>query len=239
MNSGDSIRQRVDVDGYALLPSLIEQPAIDRLVREVESAQHESSGPRSANLRSAFDRLPSAKPLLKKPALLHMLSELLGPQAFAVRGILFDKRPDTNWKVAWHQDTAIPLAEIAAAEGFGPTSTKDGVPHTRAPAALLARMVTVRIHLDDCAEGNGPLRVIPGSHLQGRLNDEAIQKCRAENRAKSITAKAGDALVMRPLLLHASAKADTPRHRRVLHLEFAAEQLPEPLKWHACYRVAD
>jgi ectoine hydroxylase-related dioxygenase (phytanoyl-CoA dioxygenase family) len=43
---------------------------------------------------------------------------------------------------------------------------------------------------------------------------------------------AGDALVMRPLLLHASSPSRKPDHRRVIHLEFAAEDLlPPSMKW--------
>jgi hypothetical protein len=36
---------------------------------------------------------------------------------------------------------------------------------------------------------------------------------------------------MRPLLLHASTVANSPRHRRVIHLEFAADELPDGLAW--------
>jgi hypothetical protein len=30
------------------------------------------------------------------------------------------------------------------------------------PAEILDKMLTLRVHLDDCGEENGPLRVIPG-----------------------------------------------------------------------------
>jgi hypothetical protein len=43
--------------------------------------------------------------------------------------------------------------------------------------------------------------------------------------------KAGDALLMRPLLLHASSEASAPVHRRVIHLEYAACPLPGGLEW--------
>jgi ectoine hydroxylase-related dioxygenase (phytanoyl-CoA dioxygenase family) len=43
---------------------------------------------------------------------------------------------------------------------------------------------------------------------------------------------AGDAMLMRPLLLHASRKSTSHRPRRVVHLEFAAaDALPSPLQW--------
>jgi hypothetical protein len=36
-----------------------------------------------------------------------------------------------------------------------------------------------------------------------------------------------------PLLLHASSSARRPEHRRVIHLEFAAEARPDGLPWMA------
>ena len=36
-------------------------------------------------------------------------------------------------------------------------------------AELLARMLTIRLQLDDSGPGDGPLRVLPGSHCAGKL----------------------------------------------------------------------
>ena len=36
---------------------------------------------------------------------------------------------------------------------------------------------------------------------------------------------------MRPLVLHASAAAQSPSHRRVIHIEYASEDLPNGLQW--------
>jgi hypothetical protein len=49
-------------------------------------------------------------------------------------------------------------------------------------------------------------------------------------------AERGAILAFRPLILHASSAATAPAHRRVIHIEFAAAELPEPLEWQ--YRVA-
>jgi hypothetical protein len=38
---------------------------------------------------------------------------------------------------------------------------------------------------------------------------------------------------MRPLLLHASSPATQPGHRRVVYLQFAADQPPGGRAWHA------
>jgi hypothetical protein len=41
----------------------------------------------------------------------------------------------------------------------------------------------------------------------------------------------GGVVTMCPLLLHASAKSATPGHRRVIHVEYACDDLPEGLEW--------
>ena len=94
----------------------------------------------------------------------------LGAEAFAVRAVLFDKAPTSNWKVPWHQDTAIAVAKRAEAPGFVGWSVKDGVTHVHPPVEILERMVALRVHLDDCGLDSGPLRVLPGSHCHGKLN---------------------------------------------------------------------
>ena len=48
---------------------------------------------------------------------------------------------------------------------------------------------------------------------------------------------AGGAVMMRPLLLHSSHKATDAARRRVIHLEFAAEPLPEPLQWYSADKI--
>jgi ectoine hydroxylase-related dioxygenase (phytanoyl-CoA dioxygenase family) len=93
-------------------------------------------------------------------------------------------------------------------------------------------MLTLRLHLDDCNADNAPLQVLPGTHLQGRLDEGQIGRA-AREPAVICTARAGDVLAMRPTLLHASNKARLPARRRVLHLEFSADALPAPLRWYA------
>ena len=156
---------------------------------------------------------------------------VLGSACFPVRAIYFDKTQGANWKVPWHQDLTIAVKERREAPGFGPWSRKDGVDHVQPPMALLERMVAVRWHLDDCGAGNGPLRVLPGSHRQGRLTAAAIQAWSAREESVTCIVERGGLLVMRPLLLHASSPATVPCHRRVVHIEYAAEPLPSGLEW--------
>jgi ectoine hydroxylase-related dioxygenase (phytanoyl-CoA dioxygenase family) len=157
---------------------------------------------------------------------------VLGTGCLFVRGILFDKTPATNWKVVGHQDLSIAVREKSDVAGFGAWSEKAGVAHVQPPAALLARMLAVRVHLHACTGDNGPVRVLPGSHRAGRLTTDAIEHWKATTEPVTCVVARGGLLAFRPLLLHASSPARYPAHRRVVHFEFAAEPLPAGLAWH-------
>jgi ectoine hydroxylase-related dioxygenase (phytanoyl-CoA dioxygenase family) len=183
-------------------------------------------------VRDLFDVLPIVRDLALRPELHGLATTVLGPACFAVRAILFDKTPDANWKVVWHQDLTIALRERRDVPGFHPWSEKAGIVHVQPPVAVLERMVTLRLHLDDCGPDNGPLRVLPGSHRHGKLSPTAIDRWRTEKPEVACTVNRGGVLLMRPLLLHASSPATVPAHRRVIHLEYAAGGLSGGLEWH-------
>jgi ectoine hydroxylase-related dioxygenase (phytanoyl-CoA dioxygenase family) len=114
--------------------------------------------------------------------------------------------------------------------GFGPWTTKDGVAHVQPPVEILRTMLAVRLHLDTSGPDNGPLRVLAGTHGSGRLGATEIT---AASKARAVTCVVpqGGALVLRPLLLHASSACQEARPRRVIHLEFAVSGLPAGLEW--------
>lgn len=93
-------------------------------------------------------------------------------------------------------------------------------------------MLVVRIHLDDADETNGALKVIPESHKNGRLSASEIQNLRKANKSELCGIKRGEAFLMRPLLVHASSKGTTPKHRCVIHIEYSAENLPNGLEFY-------
>jgi ectoine hydroxylase-related dioxygenase (phytanoyl-CoA dioxygenase family) len=157
--------------------------------------------------------------------------EVLGPAAVVRKATLFDKTPGANWKVPWHQDLTIAVAERQEAEGFTAWSVKEGVQHVQPPAEILEQVLAIRVHLDYAGPDNGALRVIPGSHRQGRLSDEALASLRAEIPEEICTVAAGDLHLYYPLLLHASSASQNAGHRRVLHLEYSAAKLPAGLAW--------
>ena len=155
-----------------------------------------------------------------------LVEPILGRAAFAFRATLFDKTPAANWLVAWHQDRVVPVVARTDEPGFGPWSRKADVVYVEPPAAVLDELLAVRVDLDGSGPDSGGLRVLPGTHRDGVLSPAKIAERRAGLAAMALTVPPRGALVMRPLLLHASSRANTPHHRRIVHLEFAPRELP-------------
>jgi ectoine hydroxylase-related dioxygenase (phytanoyl-CoA dioxygenase family) len=173
--------------------------------------------------RNLLQLWPGVVDLARTPKLAALLTQILGPDGGLVRGLYFDKPPGHTWALPWHRDLTIAVKQHGPLGRFNRPTTKAGVPHVEAPRDLLATMLTVRIHLDDVTEANGPLRVIPGSHKTTATRAEAILRCQA-----------GDAILMRPILLHASGHSAEghAEHRRTVHLEFAPRaELGEGYEW--------
>jgi ectoine hydroxylase-related dioxygenase (phytanoyl-CoA dioxygenase family) len=219
----------LEADGVCVWPARVPDVVVDWLCDELEPLWAEGS--RRGGVRDLLARSAAVRELARSAPVREALGAVLGPGAFAVRGLLFDKTPSANWKVIWHQDLTLAVRERHLVQGFGPWSQKAGIPHVQAPVALLERMLAVRVHLDPCGPADGPLRVIPGSHRSGRLNAEAIGRVRERAPERLCGVDRGGLLLMRPLVLHASSAAGRPTRRRVVHLEMAAEPLPEPLRW--------
>ena len=219
--------------GYAIARRVIDSFLIIRLIEVLEGSEHHRSE-RDGETYGMRDllALEEIRQLAQSSAIMSLVHSVIGPEGRAVRGIFFDKTPAANWPVQWHQDLSIAVTEKMDIEGWTGWSIKHGIPHVQPPAAILERMVSVRLHLDDCGPDNGPLKLRPGTHIRGRLTRERINESGTEVPEEICCLKAGDALVMRPLLLHASSPSRKPDHRRVIHLEFApADLLPPGMTW--------
>lgn len=147
------------------------------------------------------------------------------------RALLFDKSARTNWALDWHQDRTIVVQERVDVPGFGPWTRKAGLQHVAPPFDLLARMVTIRVHLDPVDADNAPLLIAPGSHRLGRVPIDRIGQAVRDSGVHACLAAAGDIWVYSTPILHASARATVPRRRRVLQVDYAAGSLPGGLKW--------
>lgn len=222
--------QRLNADGFMVTEPLL-SAAMLSILRDAADDVLRGAGSARAGVRGVVHLHHAFREAAETATVRAMVASVLGAGAFLVRSILFDKTAAANWDVLWHQDVTIAVRERRDVPGFGPWSVKAGVPHVQPPAAVLEEMLTVRLHLDDCGEGNGPLLVVPGSHRHGIVDVRTVDSAACNRAAVSCHLPAGAAVVMRPLLLHASRKATALGRRRVLHLEFAASELPAGLEW--------
>jgi hypothetical protein len=213
-------------DGFEIHRSVFSVAEIEALREEADriAAEAGSACVRNLNARSEVFREISNSSKMR---------EIFPQTAFStVRSLLFDKTPQENWPVAWHQDLTIATKAEVSCTGYGPWSVKDGVVHAHAPNELLQRMITARIHLDPTHAENGALIVVPASHLLGKIPAASIPKLVSKS-AFTCVCEPGDVLLMSPLLLHSSHRSTEPNHRRILHFEYAPPDTLDPrLAWH-------
>ncbi|MDR3619649.1 MAG: phytanoyl-CoA dioxygenase family protein [Paludisphaera borealis] len=225
----------LDQNGFAIVADVLSGGEADELVEALGAVRPGSRLERAGEVyasRNLLADIPEVRRIAEGSRLSGLVQSVLGPGAFVVRGLLFDKTPTANWGVPWHQDLTIAIKRRVDAPGFGPWTVKGGVPHVRPPIDVLERMVTIRLQLDDAGLEDGPLLVVPGSHRQGRLDVAASQEWLDKQTVQTCLVPRGGALMMRPLLLHASSPSNGAAHRRVVHLEYATGPLPFGVEWY-------
>jgi ectoine hydroxylase-related dioxygenase (phytanoyl-CoA dioxygenase family) len=233
-------------EGYFIRDDVVADEMVQRLRLAVAAIPNREEVRRRRNVygvRNLLEICPAVRVLATEAIIRNFVTPLLGHNAFAVRAIFFDKVPGANWSLFWHQDNVIAVKERFEVPGFVGWSQKAGVWQVQPPVEVLAQMIAVRVHLDDCRAGHGPLRVLPGSHRFGWLDDE-LDAWKARVPEMVCAVKCGGIVVMSPLILHASAPSESPSHRRVIHIEYAAADLPAGLEWNnriapACVPTGD
>lgn len=231
-NASDYADQ-VERHGFAIAKRVINDSVRGAVVAAVDRLDEGEAVRRKRGIygvRNVLEVCTTVRELASNEAVRQFVRPVLGDRSFAVRAVFFDKIPGANWSLGWHQDSVIAVRERHEVEGFVAWSEKAGVWQVQPPAEVLAKMLAIRVHLDNCPADNGALRILPASHTFGWLDDE-IDTWKANTTEFVCDVQATDIVAMRPLLLHASAKSDQPRHRRVVHIEYACDELPAPLEW--------
>lgn len=229
----DTVAHDFSVDGLAILPGLYCPDEVAAMLRCVEKAPASSPNFRRSKevfaIRDLLGEVPDLWPLLDTPALRQLLAPLFPESCHLVKAIYFDKPARSNWLVAWHQDLMINVDRRTDLPGYGPWTQKPEGVAVQPPVSVLENVCTIRIHLDDCDGSNGALKVVPGTQRRGVLLP--VEWAALTPTAAVCAVPAGGAMLMRPLLLHASSRSTSNRPRRVIHLEFASAELPAGLRW--------
>jgi hypothetical protein len=211
--------------GFALVPQVLTDAECESVAAKLAGASPGSAGTRSLLSQDWCQAL--AATLRKHP----LLAPLLPAGFAAVQCTYFEKSASRNWLVPVHQDLSIPVAARVEHPGLSGWSEKEGALHVQPPVELLRQLVALRLHIDTCGDEDGPLRVVPGSHLKGRMEEQAAATARHSQAEVVCTLGRGGVMAMRPLLLHASSKSTGSSRRRVLHFLFGPRLLPFGLQW--------
>ena len=233
MDQLDSYRREISNNGFCNIQGVYRVAEFEAIIAAIDHADQSHPTFRKTGdlfaIRRFLEEVPGVKPLIFNEQLKFLIDNLFGEGFFVVKSIYFDKPEKSNWFVAWHQDLTISVDKKLELPGYGPWTVKQNQFAVQPPINILQNNFTVRIHLDHTDEGNGALRVIPGSHLKGAFRTTDLDlTAEIENVCKI---NAGGIMIMRPLLLHASNRTTTNKGRRVIHIEFSKAILPEEINW--------
>jgi ectoine hydroxylase-related dioxygenase (phytanoyl-CoA dioxygenase family) len=225
-----------DKRGFEIIDNAFDGQTVDYLALELARLNFGTAAKKRKKVAFGVRNLLNVAPLVREfaasEAVRKLVEPIAGEKARVVRAIFFDKTPEANWKVPYHQDLTIAVREQKEVDGFTAWTRKADIFHVQPPESVLENIVSLRVHLDDTDESNGALRVIVGSHRFGRLSASEIQQIKTEGEIATCRVGKGGAMLMRPLLLHASSAATNALHRRVLHFEFSSVELPAGLEWY-------
>ena len=90
------------LSGFDIVPAVLDRSELARLVTlGAETLDRSRAGARH------LMRHPTVARLAHDPRLLSIARGFLGAEPIPFRATLFDKSPQNNWLVVWHQDRAI------------------------------------------------------------------------------------------------------------------------------------
>jgi ectoine hydroxylase-related dioxygenase (phytanoyl-CoA dioxygenase family) len=211
--------------GFVVVPEVIDSGTCGLVATRLEQTPSPGAGSRRLLTHSWCQELAHR---IRQNAI---VAALLPPDSVAVQCTVFDKSPAKNWLVALHQDRSIPVRRRVESLSLTGWSEKEGDIFVQPPKEVLESVTAVRIHIDPCPVESGALRVVPGSHMSGVLAPVEAERLRDCCGEEAVPSPLGGALILKPLLLHASSKARVALQRRVLHFVFGPRALPLGLEW--------
>lgn len=232
------MQNKVTAQGFEHCLNVLTSAEVAQYLQQIENTpQYNENFRANQNLfaiRNLLGEIPSLQTLLQKESIQAIVRKhFSGATAHCIKAIYFDKPPLSNWVVNWHQDLTINVKHKPeqSPEGFDKWIQKSTFWSVQPPIGYLQNIITLRLHLDDCHADNGALKVLPTSHKLGITPAQKLTKLKQTHAELTCEIPAGGALIMSPLLWHASSKNKSNHHRRVVHLEFSNRALPDGLEW--------
>lgn len=232
MTARTQFKDLISNEGFTIIDNVFTSYQVDTLINIISKVDSSKSTFRKTNnlfaIRQFLKEVPSVNSIIFN-RIDPIINDLFGSSFFPVKSIYFDKPGESNWFVSYHQDLTISVDKKVDTVGYGPWTVKQDQFAVQPPLYILENNFTVRIHLDETNENNGALRVIPKSHLKGIYRPEAIDWNKEQEVVCAV--QKGGIMIMKPLLLHASSRTINNKQRRVIHIEFSNQTLPNPLNW--------
>ena len=225
---------KIDTEGFTIINTVYTENEIEKLISLIENNtqnKEESATFRKSQdlfaIRQFHKEIPETLPHIFNQNLKDVIEATFGEGYFITKSIYFDKPEKSNWFVAYHQDLTISVDKKVEIENFENWTIKQNQFAVQPPKEILENNFTIRIHLDNTTKDNGALKVINDSHSKGIVRVENLQ---TENETICEVEKGG-IMIMKPLLFHASNKTTNNQRRRVIHIEFSNQELPNELEW--------
>lgn len=216
-----------NLQGFAVVQQYFTTHTLDILLREHDRV--ETGEPSMGNL---LNRSDVVRGLAFDQDILNLVKNIIGAQAVPVTAFFLNKTQQNNWALPWHQDIKVAVDAFAEAEGYSGWTNESGIMHVIPPSHFLDKMLSVRFNLDDSDDENGGLQVLPGTHKEGMLTNEAlthkintIAPLLCASPVRSIT-------VLKALTIHRSDVSQTLRNRRILQIEYCGERLHHNLNFY-------
>jgi hypothetical protein len=109
-------------NGFTTLPDIYTISEVNSLVQIIVNTTQNSPNFRQSNdlfaIRNLFSEIPELQNVLWNDKLKILIKDLFGENYFNVKAVYFDKPPQSNWIVAWHQDLTISVSDKVDIEGF-------------------------------------------------------------------------------------------------------------------------
>ena len=230
------VSDQINSEGFAIINNIYSKNEIDKIIVEIENVTKKDS--ENATFRKSKDlfairqfhkEIPKVLPFLLNKKLKEIIKLNFGEGYFITKSIYFDKPEESNWFVAYHQDLTISVDKKMEIENFENWTTKQNQYAVQPPKEILEKNFTIRIHIDKTTKENGALKVLRKSHKNGMVRtDNIIFK---EEIEAICEVEKGGIMIMKPLIFHASNKTTNNERRRVIHIEFSNQQLPNDLQW--------
>ncbi|SNR75482.1 phytanoyl-CoA dioxygenase family protein [Flavobacterium sp. ov086] len=227
---------KINSQGFAIIDTIYSENEIEKLISLIENITENSN--ENATFRKSQDlfairqfhkEIPESLPFIFNQNLKDVIESTFGKGYFITKSIYFDKPEKSNWFVAYHQDLTISVDKKIEVENFENWTVKQNQFAVQPPTEILESNFTIRIHIDKTTKDNGALKVVNNSHSKGILR---IENLGIENEKETICeVEKGGIMIMKPLLFHASNKTTNNERRRVIHIEFSKQELPDGLEW--------